>query len=47
MSGIRTSVPVITAHVLCSVLAGMAGLLLLARLERRQPDDRLARAATT
>ncbi len=32
MSGIRTSVPVIAAHVLCSVLTALAGLLLLARL---------------
>lgn len=32
LSGVRTAVPVITAHVLCSVLAAFAGLLLLARL---------------
>ncbi len=32
MSGIRTSVPVISAQVLCSVLTALAGLLLLARL---------------
>jgi ribose transport system permease protein len=32
MSGIRTWVPVVSAHVLCSVLTGLAGLLLLARL---------------
>lgn len=32
LSGIRTSVPVISAHILCSVLAALAGLLLLARL---------------
>ncbi|WP_253904258.1 ABC transporter permease [Arthrobacter sp. Br18] len=32
MSGIKTRVPVIAAHVLCSVLAGLAGLLLAARL---------------
>jgi ribose transport system permease protein len=32
MSGIRTWVPVVAAHVLCSVLSGLAGLLLLARL---------------
>lgn len=37
MSGLRTSVPVITAHVLCSVLAGLAGLLLLARLSVGSP----------
>ena len=32
MSGIRTWVPVVSAHVLCSVLTALAGLLLLARL---------------
>ena len=32
MSGIHTPTPVITAHVICSVLAGMAGLLLASRL---------------
>ncbi|RJU02426.1 ABC transporter permease [Arthrobacter frigidicola] len=32
MSGIRTSTPIIAAHIICSVLAGMAGLLLAARL---------------
>lgn len=32
MSGIRTWVPVVAAHVLCSVLTAFAGLLLLARL---------------
>jgi ribose transport system permease protein len=31
MSGLRTSVPVIAAHVLCSVLAAIAGLMLLSR----------------
>jgi ribose transport system permease protein len=31
MSGVRTAVPVIVAHVLCSLLAGLAGLLLLSR----------------
>src|SRR6478609_11086752 len=31
MSGVRTAVPVIAAHVLCSLLAGIAGLLLLSR----------------
>lgn len=31
MSGVRTQLPVIVAHVLCSVLAGVAGLLLLSR----------------
>jgi ribose transport system permease protein len=31
MSGVRTAVPVITAHVLCSVLAGLAALLLVSR----------------
>ena len=37
LSGIRTSVPVITAHVLCSLLAAVAGLLLLARLSVGNP----------
>ncbi|GAA4685055.1 ABC transporter permease [Nocardioides nanhaiensis] len=37
LSGIRTAVPVVTAHVLCSMLAGVAGLLLLARLGVGQP----------
>ena len=37
LSGLRTSVPVITAHVLCSVLSGLAGLLLLARLSVGSP----------
>ncbi len=37
MSGLRTSVPVLAAHVLCSLLAGMAGLLLLARLSVGSP----------
>ncbi len=37
LSGIRTSVPVVTAHVLCSVLAALAGLLLLARLSVGSP----------
>lgn len=32
MSGIRTRGPVIAAHILCSVMAGLAGLLLAARL---------------
>lgn len=32
LSGLRTSQPVIIAHVLCSVTAGMAGLLLASRL---------------
>lgn len=31
MSGVRTALPVIAAHVLCSLLAGIAGLLLLSR----------------
>jgi ribose transport system permease protein len=31
MSGVRTVTPVVAAHVLCSVLAGVAGLLLLSR----------------
>ena len=37
LSGIRTQVPVIAAHVLCSLLAGLAGLLLLARLSVGSP----------
>lgn len=32
MSGIRVQTPIITAHVICSLLAGMAGLLLASRL---------------
>ena len=31
MSGVRTALPVVSAHVLCSVLAGLAALLLLSR----------------
>lgn len=31
MSGVRTAVPVIVAHVLCSLLAGLAALLLVSR----------------
>lgn len=37
LSGLRTAPPLILAHVLCSVLAGMAGLLLLARLSVGSP----------
>jgi len=37
MSGLHTTTPVVMAHVLCSVLAGMAGLLLLARLSVGSP----------
>jgi len=37
MSGIRTQVPVIAAHTLCSLLAALAGLLLLARLSVGSP----------
>lgn len=37
LSGLRTSPPVIVAHVLCSMLAGLAGLLLLARLSVGSP----------
>jgi len=37
LSGIRTSVPVIAAHVLSSLLAALAGLLLLARLSVGSP----------
>lgn len=32
LSGIRTAVPVIAAHTLCSTLAGLAGLMLLSRV---------------
>ena len=32
MSGIRTGTPIVAAHVICSVMAGLAGLLLAARL---------------
>ena len=31
LSGVRTALPVIAVHVLCSLLAGLAGLLLLSR----------------
>lgn len=31
LSGVRTAPPVVVAHVLCAVLAGLAGLLLLSR----------------
>ena len=31
MSGVRTTVPVVVAHVMCSVLAGLAALMLLSR----------------
>lgn len=37
MSGIRTHVPVIAAHTLCSLLTAFAGLLLLARLSVGSP----------
>lgn len=37
MSGLRTVSPVVMAHTLCSLLAGMAGLLLLARLSVGSP----------
>ena len=37
MSGVRTSVPIIAAHVICSLLSALAGLLLLARLGVGQP----------
>ena len=37
LSGLRTSPPVVLAHVLCSVLAGIAGLLLLSRLSVGSP----------
>lgn len=38
LSGVRTAVPVVVAHVLCSVLAAFAGLLLLARLSVGNPN---------
>ena len=37
MSGLRTSVPVVAAHLLCSLLSALAGLLLLARLSVGSP----------
>ncbi len=37
LSGLHTAPPLILAHVLCSLLAGMAGLLLLARLSVGSP----------
>jgi len=37
LSGVHTAVPVCVAHVLCSVLCGLAGLLLLARLSVGSP----------
>lgn len=37
LSGLRTGPPVVVAHVLCSVLAGIAGLLLLSRLSVGSP----------
>ena len=37
LSGLRTSVPVIAAHVICSALSAVAGLLLLARLSVGNP----------
>lgn len=37
MSGVRTTLPLVVAHVLCSVLSGIAGLLLLARLSVGSP----------
>lgn len=37
LSGLRTGTPVLVAHVLCSVLAALAGLLLLARLSVGSP----------
>ena len=47
MSGIRVDVPVITAHVICSVLAGMAGLLAGQQAGRGQSNGRVRKAATT
>jgi ribose transport system permease protein len=37
MSGVRTALPVISAHVLCSILAGIAALILLSRTGVGQP----------
>lgn len=37
MSGVRTGVPVVAAHVLCSVMSGVAGLLLLSRTSVGSP----------
>ncbi|WP_299052389.1 ABC transporter permease [uncultured Nocardioides sp.] len=37
MSGLRTAVPVVVAHTTCSVMSGLAGLVLLARLGVGQP----------
>ena len=37
LSGVHTAVPVVVAHALCSVLAALAGLLLLARLSVGSP----------
>ncbi|WP_153395197.1 ABC transporter permease [Ornithinicoccus halotolerans] len=37
MSGVQTVPPVVVAHVLCSLLSGVAGLLLLARLSVGSP----------
>jgi len=37
LSGLRTGVPVVVAHVLCSMLSALAGLVLLARLGVGQP----------
>jgi len=37
LSGVRADVPVVLAHTLCSVLAGMAGLLLLSRTSVGSP----------
>lgn len=37
MSGLRTARPVLVAHVLCSLLAGLAGLLLLSRMSTGSP----------
>lgn len=37
LSGVRTMLPVVLAHTICSTLAGVAGLLLLARLSVGSP----------
>jgi ribose transport system permease protein len=38
LSGVRAGVPVVTAHVLCSMTAGVAGLLLAARFGTGNPQ---------
>ena len=47
ISGIRTAVPVIAAHVLCSMLAARRRAAAARPARRRQPDRSASRAATT